>query len=45
MTLMSILGLKGGMANEMDAGKTRKRGYNQSQWQKYLHIKIQKKKF
>jgi hypothetical protein len=45
MTLMSILGLKGGMANEMETGTTRKRGYNQSHWQKYIHNKIQKKLF
>jgi hypothetical protein len=42
MTLMSILGLKGGTANEMDADKTRKRGYNQSHWQKYIHKNIKK---
>jgi hypothetical protein len=36
MTLKYILGLKGGMANEMDTEKTRKRRlYDQSRQQKY----------
>jgi hypothetical protein len=33
---MSIIGLKGGMAYEMGAEMTRKRGYNKLQWQKYI---------